>query len=489
MFLEKRLKKYEDKIRKVYIEPELSYIFSEIDKNIYYEFNTDIYIHEDAEQVPLNLFKLLKLAEHYNLFKLKNINVVNKKEKQSINIIRNNGKLITLNYTLMTSNFNNIILHIIKHSSDLFSTLLMNIFLKSSRISHILLNSRVIIEESLKAEVSKEKIIYAILTGITTGFGAGFNRAIFFKRYGREYKVYRATGQKSFEEAKKITEKFLSLNQTLKHYLDNFNENQPFGSLEVIIKEFTLKEEDIKYKYLFEDALNKNNNATKLPISSLSKSLISNLDLMGEVAIIPLNFENSQYGFILCDNRYSNLPISDEQLYALDYLGKQGSIILETKISHEALKFEAETDSLTGLGNRNSYEKYIQRLAISGEKHLGIAMIDLDNFKTVNDTFGHKAGDDLLIKFSNIVKKELRKTDYAFRYGGDEFTLFFKDIDSEMLKLKLENIENSYYKQTNKTFSAGGLIMKNDIYDEIKVVDELLYKSKNSGKGKITMRF
>ncbi|BBE30022.1 hypothetical protein OSSY52_01630 [Tepiditoga spiralis] len=488
MFLEKNLKKYEDKIRKIFIEPELNYIFSEMDKNIYYEFNTDIYIHENTEQVPLNIYKILKLAEHYNLFKIHNINIVKEKEKQSISIIRNNGNLITLNYTLMNTNFNNILLHIIKNSSNTFSSLLINIFLKSSRISHILLNSRVIIEESLKHGVGKEKIIYAILTGITTEFGAGFDRAILFKKYGSEYKVYRACGQKSFEENKKIKENYLNLNQTLKQFLNNFDKAKPFGSLEVILKNFTLKEEDIKYKYLFEDSL-KQNNAVKLPISSLSKNLINNLDLMGEIAMIPLNFENSQYGFILCDNRYNNTPISDEQLYALDYLGKQGSIILETKISHEALKFEAETDSLTGLGNRNSYEKYIQRLSISGEKHIGIAMIDLDNFKIVNDTFGHKAGDELLIKFSKIIKEELRKTDYAFRYGGDEFTLFFKDIDSEMLKLKLQNIEKIYYEKTKKTFSAGGLIMKYDIYDEIKNVDELLYKSKNSGKGKISMRF
>jgi diguanylate cyclase (GGDEF)-like protein len=87
---------------------------------------------------------------------------------------------------------------------------------------------------------------------------------------------------------------------------------------------------------------------------------------------------------------------------------------------------QSMTDSLTGLYNRRSMEQLLQREVALAERHgrpLSIFMVDMDLFKQVNDTHGHAAGDHLLKAFADCVRITLRKTDLAFRYGGDEFAV------------------------------------------------------------------
>jgi diguanylate cyclase (GGDEF)-like protein len=84
------------------------------------------------------------------------------------------------------------------------------------------------------------------------------------------------------------------------------------------------------------------------------------------------------------------------------------------------------TDGLTGLYNRRSMEQLLQRELALCDRHnhsLSLVMIDLDYFKEINDTYGHAAGDYMLRAFSDCVRITLRKTDWAFRYGGDEFVI------------------------------------------------------------------
>ena len=84
------------------------------------------------------------------------------------------------------------------------------------------------------------------------------------------------------------------------------------------------------------------------------------------------------------------------------------------------------TDGLTGLYNRRSMEALLQREVALAERHghsLSAVMIDLDEFKQINDLYGHAAGDHLLKSFADCVRITLRKTDLAFRYGGDEFVI------------------------------------------------------------------
>ena len=101
------------------------------------------------------------------------------------------------------------------------------------------------------------------------------------------------------------------------------------------------------------------------------------------------------------------------------------SSLISLHLLAEAEK-QSMTDALTGLYNRRSMEQLLQREVALAERHghpLSVVMIDMDQFKQVNDTHGHAAGDHLLKSFADCVRITLRKTDLAFRYGGDEFVI------------------------------------------------------------------
>ena len=141
------------------------------------------------------------------------------------------------------------------------------------------------------------------------------------------------------------------------------------------------------------------------------------------------------------------------------------------------------TDVLTGIYNRRFFEEKIKNM----EDEAGIAVIDLDDFKLHNDTYGHSAGDAALITTANIIKKYIRKTDILIRYGGDEFLLILpsikKHIFEDKLKLIREKIHDTVvpkYEKMQLSVSIGGAIFREGyIEDAIASADRQMYIAKN----------
>ena len=141
------------------------------------------------------------------------------------------------------------------------------------------------------------------------------------------------------------------------------------------------------------------------------------------------------------------------------------------------------TDVLTGIYNRRFFEEEIKKM----EDEAGIAVIDLDDFKLHNDTYGHSAGDAALITTANIIKKYIRKTDILIRYGGDEFLLILpsikKHIFEDKLKLIREKIHDTIvpkYEKMQLSVSIGGAIFREgNIEDAIASADRQMYIAKN----------
>ena len=141
------------------------------------------------------------------------------------------------------------------------------------------------------------------------------------------------------------------------------------------------------------------------------------------------------------------------------------------------------TDVLTGVYNRRFFEEEIKNM----EDEAGIAVIDLDDFKLHNDTYGHSAGDAALITTANIIKKYIRKTDILIRYGGDEFLLILpsikKHIFEDKLKLIQEKIHDAVvpnYEKMQLSVSIGGAIFREgNIEDAIASADRQMYIAKN----------
>lgn len=169
-------------------------------------------------------------------------------------------------------------------------------------------------------------------------------------------------------------------------------------------------------------------------------------------------------------------------------------LFLLNKISLDNISTIALKDSLTGFFNRHILDavlsKEISRVKRYGYK-LSLIMMDLDNFKKVNDTYGHLVGDEVLMHFAKVVKSNLRESDYSFRYGGEEFLIILPYTDLEGAKVVAERIrkqvENYKFSAIKKiTVSCGVKELKNldNPYLDIEELDRYLYIAKRTGKNK-----
>ncbi|MGD8743029.1 MAG: EAL domain-containing protein, partial [Granulosicoccaceae bacterium] len=146
--------------------------------------------------------------------------------------------------------------------------------------------------------------------------------------------------------------------------------------------------------------------------------------------------------------------------------------ITEQKAYEQQLTYQAEHDSLTGLYNRHYFQEELERLvarvARSGAS-AALLYIDLDQFKYINDTLGHAAGDRLLLEATQLLREHVRDGDLLARFGGDEFTLLFYNIDAEDAELSAKKIRKlfedyAYYDSGNSfnvTCSIGVALIDN----------------------------
>lgn len=162
------------------------------------------------------------------------------------------------------------------------------------------------------------------------------------------------------------------------------------------------------------------------------------------------------------------------------------------------LQKAALTDPLTGLENRRGILEFIEseigRIK-RGAKTSAIMLTDIDNFKNINDTYGHDAGDLLLKHVSGIMKKSIRVSDHVARWGGEEFLLFFPEISVSECRVVAEKIRSQISSsatffdnnQIQVTITAGlsQLEVEKGIDASIKVADKALYKGKTEGKNRI----
>ena len=154
------------------------------------------------------------------------------------------------------------------------------------------------------------------------------------------------------------------------------------------------------------------------------------------------------------------------------------------------------TDQLTTSINARYFYEILQmeidRFQRS-QRPFTIAYIDIDNFKSVNDRFGHPAGDQLLIQFANSIRKNIRKSDFIARLGGDEFALLFPETDQKSARIvfsKIQGIlrEEMQHKKWPVTFSVGIVTCKTapKTTDQlIKLADVLMYAAKNDGRNTV----
>lgn len=173
------------------------------------------------------------------------------------------------------------------------------------------------------------------------------------------------------------------------------------------------------------------------------------------------------------------------------YIAYNNLITFASKINR--FKYASETDILTGIDNRRSIDVILD--SIKTESNFCIAMIDIDDFKSVNDNYGHLFGDEVISNTAHLMKSNIRNTDFVGRYGGEEFIIILKSNISEAIlimdKIRLlikKSSNNTPQKEIVKVTVSIGLAEHFDnksIKQTIENADKALYKAKHGGKNKV----
>ncbi|MCD1126916.1 GGDEF domain-containing protein [Jinshanibacter sp. LJY008] len=162
------------------------------------------------------------------------------------------------------------------------------------------------------------------------------------------------------------------------------------------------------------------------------------------------------------------------------------------------LQLSATTDYLTGISNRRAFLDAIRYLPADQQYGASLALIDIDNFKHINDRFGHSCGDEVLIKFSRLLKTFFRKEDLFCRYGGEEFAILLYDCDNQQAQKTLDRLcKKARYLSVISTESEKEKIYftisidstelsdRSSINHAINRADKALYHAKTTGKDRV----
>jgi diguanylate cyclase (GGDEF)-like protein len=235
-----------------------------------------------------------------------------------------------------------------------------------------------------------------------------------------------------------------------------------------------------------------------LPYSNRKKHIYQLIGAMLAVAISLISvFNYSLYpelmDLVLLHSSFVKVMNLIITLFSLFYL--TNLYLVELRTTREKLDYNSNHDVLTGLYNRRFFEGIMKRSKEEKETSYSVAMLDVDDFKKINDTYGHETGDRVLAAVSKCIEASLPENAVAVRWGGEEFVLYLPQVDSARaldvlndFRAKLSEQE-IYHKGNRVVITATiGLCTGESIadYEEyIRQADEKLYWGKQHGKNQI----
>lgn len=206
--------------------------------------------------------------------------------------------------------------------------------------------------------------------------------------------------------------------------------------------------------------------------------------------IVPLKVVNTVVGLLSLYTE-PETEVSEHLLNLLASLGSQIGIALNNAKLYEQTKISSLHDPLTGLANRRFLELQLKKSFKAAKRYqekLSVVMLDIDHFKSYNDTRGHLEGDRLLAKFAEQLVKELRDADFVFRYGGEEFLCMLPGTDLTMACEVAERVRMAVQTETDVTISLGVASFTDDMPDKeslVRKADEALFRAKRNGRNRV----
>lgn len=212
------------------------------------------------------------------------------------------------------------------------------------------------------------------------------------------------------------------------------------------------------------------------------------------------------YGWLIQWARTS-LGLDESTLISLSGVAIGGSVALlvwyvavfvergeQQQVQLRRLRSEADTDGLTGLANRRSFDTTLDlllRRRHAGDASFGLLMLDLDRFKSYNDSFGHHAGDDVLRQVGVILRQGLRPGDLAARYGGEEFAILLANCDLAAAIQAAERIRQAFlvhawpHRRVTISIGVAEVLSQDSAESLVKRADTALYAAKQQGRNRV----
>lgn len=160
----------------------------------------------------------------------------------------------------------------------------------------------------------------------------------------------------------------------------------------------------------------------------------------------PIHMDEKLIGMINVDSTISGNTFTNEDLALMNYIKNELQLALKNSFIQSKLKFMANFDELTGLYNRRHFKQFLAKECfkiIRYKTEACLALIDLDDFKFINDNYGHNMGDKALKLFANVLRENVRKTDIYARMSGDEFVILFVNCSKANARERMEAIRKA----------------------------------------------
>jgi diguanylate cyclase (GGDEF)-like protein len=220
---------------------------------------------------------------------------------------------------------------------------------------------------------------------------------------------------------------------------------------------------------------------------------------MREICAAPLRIGSHAFGVVALADK--SLGFNAADLALVSAVAEQTALALERYRILAVVQRQASTDELTSLYNYRFLVDYLdQQIALAERLRspLAVLMLDLDRFKSLNDSHGHHAGDEALRSFARTLRASIRRSDLAARYGGEEFVVVMANTSGEEARLVAEKIRHAVGDMELRlgadavpvrvTVSIGGVAYPDDTGDArqlLRLADDAMYRAKRTGRDRV----
>ncbi len=213
---------------------------------------------------------------------------------------------------------------------------------------------------------------------------------------------------------------------------------------------------------------------------------------------VPIKLRSNFAGYIIVEHTHCNF-FNNDHIKFISSIANQIGIALENSLLYRKIKESSKRDAALNIYHRKYFVDFLSRRIAQKSQAFGVVMIDLDDFKSINDSCGHPFGDMVLTETVRLIEKNISKKDILARYGGEELVLFIDDPLSKgalfekvnIIRHKISNNELNYRGRTKTVTASFGISLYPEdgctVEELLFVADGNLYKAKEMGKNSVVL--